>query len=247
MIGGIYFIMDCGTNKEVTQNLLGKTTTIKIKEVDRKINLIIDAVSDLSSMSFPSNDISNYLFKIAKGSMSRRISASHRRDFKNETVDLMHSIGVSVQKGFGAGIDSRNIKKSPFNGGSQEVGSRRRRSDHPDPKSRFDTFSTTAIGTAIGGAGFQRNHWYIMFSVSMPYAVRLEHQRVPSFHGKQTGGYGKRVLIGQFHTLMNQFVRDSGMSVSGGGVKVQQYWYGYIFETNGRSEIIEQSSSGVSK
>lgn len=235
MIGGIYCVMDVGDNKTITQELLGKEIPIKIKRIDDALNKIIGTVSNLSKLAFQDYQIQDYLLNIAYSAMSRRMSARHRRDFLNDTVDLMHSMGVWVQKGYGKeeNVDGKDYR--PFGGGSSENPTSRNHSgEDMNPDERFKKSIYGTVGKIVGTPNIQ--NWYIVFAATMPYAVRLEHKPVNGM----SGGYGKRVMIGQFHTLMNQFVRDSGMGLSGsGGVKIQKYYYGYIFESTNASQIVE--------
>jgi hypothetical protein len=174
-----------------------------------------------SQMYTSAADIEKYLISIAYTSMSRRISAKHRRDFLNDTVDLMHSMGVWVQKGYGK--NGQNQVRQ-FKGGTPErTTSRKPHTERPEDRLQKNIGTVSKIvGTPMP------THWYVCFAATMPYAVRIEYE------------YKKRVLIGQFHTLMNQFVRDSGMGLNGdGGVKFYKYYYGYIFESTNASQIVE--------
>lgn len=168
------------------------------------------------------------------------VSAKGGRDFCNDTTDLMKSMGVVVYhrgnimsyQSYSASKASNeqdyrySVKVKDGLLGSLGITElkRTRERKHPNPVERFETF----IKLIPNKNSYRGDGWSVAFVASMPYAVRLEHQRVPGF--TPAGGYEKRVLIGNINSVVNAFQRKFGRVI---GVK-----YGYIFETTGETELV---------
>lgn len=185
--------------------------------------------------------IAETLLRSATYSM-KYVSTRGGRDFNNDTIDLMKSMGVVVYnpKGeivlyqsysaSGAHREQEYSTKVKFGMlgalGVSEIRehSRNKKRNHPDPVERFESF----IQFIPNSHSYRGSGWSVAFVASMPYAVRLEHELVPGFYPH--GGFGKRVLIGNINSVVNAFQRKFGRVI---GVK-----YGYIFETTGEKELI---------
>jgi hypothetical protein len=166
------------------------------------------------------------------------VSAKGGRDYKNDTIDLMKSMGVvvyskqgeivayqkySASKASSEQSYSKKIEEGLLGGlGVSEFTTSRVRK-HPNPDERFTEF----IKGIPQAHSYRGNGWSVAFVATMPYAVRLEHKRVDD-----SGGYEKRVLIGNINSVVNAFYRQWGTE-SNRGVK-----YGYIFETTNAVESI---------
>lgn len=163
------------------------------------------------------------IFAEAKAAFSRRASDRSHRGFTNETVDLMHSMGLAVY------YNGRLLDDYQFGGGHSERTPGRGKHTGVDPNTRFRSFVYQYAGeTKTKGL----NGYSVVFVATMPYAVRLEFERVD-----KTGGYNKRVMSGFINTVVNQF---------GKAIPVKQVEYGYIMErgksVKGRDSKIHPST-----
>lgn len=176
------------------------------------------------------------------------VSAKGGRGFKNDSMDLLKSMGVAVydKRGYLAAFQQYSASKASNEQSSSSVkggllGSLgisefkppRDRSYHPDPHERFMDFIKMSV---VSSNSFRGKGYSVAFVATMPYAVRLEHKKVAGFGGPERhdhGGFGKRVLIGNINSVVNAFYRKWG-DESNRDVK-----YGYIFESTGQSEEVK--------
>lgn len=207
---------------------------------------VVDSINRYSYMLFGEKTLSQEelngiivwaLLKSATYAM-KYVSAKGGRDYKNDTIDLLKSMGVvvynkqgeivayqrySASKASSEQSYSKKIEGGLLGGlGVSEITTSRMRK-HPDPDKRFTEF----IKRIPQAHSYRGNGWSVAFAATMPYAVRLEHKKVDN-----SGGYEKRVLIGNINSIVNAFYRKWGTD-SNKGVK-----YGYIFETTNTVENI---------
>lgn len=246
MIGGIFAEMVLGSTEEVTLKLLSKDAPVKVKRIDHYLDKLIGERKHLDWVFFTKEEIASFLVDISYQSVSRRISAKHRRDFEDWSGDLLRSMGVIIYHN-GKFQTSRRFE------GGKATGPKKHKEN---PDTRFTSFGYGYASRSLSKGG----RWTVCYVATMPYAVRLEHKPVQSTSYSEyrtkfvnglkarekvsstipSGGYNKRVLIGQFHTLMGQFIRDFGRaSLQTSPRVVDSYQYGYVFETRDTGEIIE--------
>ena len=210
---------------------------------------VLDSVNKRSYMYFGEKVLyEDELFPIIAETLLRSatyamkyVSAKRGRDYKNDTIDLMKSMGVvvysprgeiaSYQRYSASGASNEQDYSSKIKSGllgdlgiSKINPPRDRSKDHPDPQVRFESF----IRFIPNRYSYRGSGWSVAFVASMPYAVRLEHKMVQGI--EPAGGYEKRVLIGNINSVVNAFERKFGRLI---GMK-----YGYIFETTGETELI---------
>lgn len=145
------------------------------------------------------------LWKTAYRATSKYISTKSMRDFKNDTIDLMRSMGCAI---YYNGNLKTAAQFSANNAVREQITEKQRNRKHPAPFARFSEFVQSMPLWA-------RDGWSVAFVATMPYAVQLEK------------GYGKRVLIGNINSVVNAFYREFWPE------KRKQIWYGYYFETGG--------------
>ena len=250
MIGGIYAEMVLGSTESVTLKLLSKDAPVKVKSIEKHLNNLLGERKNLDWVFFTKEEIASFLVNISYQSVSRRISAKHRRDFEDWSGDLLHSMGVIIY------YDGKDQASKRFGEGKESEGTAGTKKHKENPSTEFLSFTKGYKDRSISKGGL----WTVCYVATMPYAVRLEHKPVQStdyseYHTKSyngipkktkvsgmipSGGYNKRVLIGQFHTLMGQFIRDFGrVSQQSSNRVVDRYQYGYVFKTRNTGEVIE--------
>lgn len=216
MIGGIFCDCLCGDDYRIYQVLLGEKTMDALRSITYKSDLILNgtfSVVDVRNVVPPAGKL---LLKYSYNALSRRASASHRRGFKNETTDLMKSFGVAIYH------NNELLYSKKFGGGRNESPVPKRPKHWPDSS---EAYFSEFIRELPNSLPKNMNGWHIVYVATMPYAVRLEHSRVD-----ESGGYGKKVLIGQINTIIKELNRSITKATKEGNLPlVREMNYGYFF------------------
>lgn len=240
MTGGIYCEVTLGTIYE--ERLLGRVN-------DRMRSLFGASLPGVLAKSGSlTQAIIDHWYTDVSRKMGRILSSwtvPGNRGYYNRTVDLTRSICLGVYyRGklrkmyrFTGGHRELSAFSSSDNGtGTSEKSSFRLWAlsrNHPDPAARAASFLQSFKLTYKTG-------YTLVIAATMPYAVRLEYKGMNRGSKTMFGGYGLNVLSDVVVRMLRsvfdfkQGASDSSLVEKGAPI------YGYIFETTGQYEEVEE-------